>query len=607
MSQVKKRSSKKQAPPAKRRVAGSVIPSLGDVVDARRTTEMPQDVKGKYLGNNTHVNVEKGLFNTKHQVRMTAAWATALNALSNTSPDQQNVTGIAFDEDMDAELTVSRDGRHLVPGSAAQMQSPTSVGLMFIRNPVSGHFIRVGGPGYTQLLVSSLLRTTNLSEVQEDKLIGQGYRYGLMVPLKGLGFKVSYKNKVYKVDTPAFDDVRDVRKVIKAYYDTHLVNPDDQVRGRFGAASLFRDHADRTSAGTGAKVIADYETHSGSIAGLGYKWKQGSNKPKDRLGLSAFPLRNADGVALDGRVNQARMRREKAHCTIAGAGPGVGGNGKDEFQFRFSRRANQHKTHSFKKAYGEPASQYIIGKNGKYHKTKSNVHPTYSCGPTNADVVNPSRNIYQANPGTQFHGKIVRGQDRAAGARAGNGSLRNDLDAISRQLQDPSVSSTALQNRYNTWKRTAPGRDFPAEFAGDDGGFNRKNAVGQKAIYNQFVQQRSNQYLDGVHVGKAGPAATKQGRNVPGRNVAPLVEHFDQMDVDQGNLIDFSEPHVQPKRVRAAPAKRHLIPPAAPAKRGRPPSAKTLAARAATVGSRAPSARNTSVYATARGTKNQIQ
>jgi len=480
------------------RGAARQIPTLGEQV--YRSVLVPEDRRGQYIGAGTEANVQQGLFNHKAQVAITPEWANILNQLR--SQGQENGSPVAFEADSDARITVDpNSGLTYVPGSAAQIASGSPLGLAFVRNPAvtygagaglrhdrRGAFIRVGGPEYRRVIKSVLNGATALPIEQIQKLIVQGFRYGLAPVFQQIGITPqNFEN---------FDDT-----AVRAYYDDNLKNPDQQAVGKFASASAFRNHSGaghiidkRTGQPVNpADLVTDFES-SGSVAGK-YGWSQGLKSSKQRAGLTSHPLRSMTGVAVQGPVTDPNA----GDCNIYGSGPGMGGNGHDQFQLRMYKAKREHRTKSAKRAVGSRAGT-----------DRSIGAPTWYCAGNKAEVTDPGRAVY--GPGT---------------ARGGDVGLGPALNEIAADINNPNVSANALSATYTTWSTdpnrappqfqvpsNIPGRQGKGGFAlfqaprgvvGPDGRYQRapvSKAQGRQ-ISEQFEAQKSNQYLPQQYKGSA--------------------------------------------------------------------------------------------------------
>lgn len=456
------------------------IPTLGNPV--YRTEYVPADRQGAYLGADTQVNVDAGAFNSKKQVAITNEWAQVLNDL--VAAGQDNGSGMAFVADIDARITVDPNtGATFVPGSAAQLNSGTALGLALVRNPAvthgmgaklrtdrRGNFMRVGGDKYRQLIASALSGATPIPMEQINKLIIQGFMYGLARPFAAMGIMVDTSGRVQGLQN--FDET-----ALKAFYDDNLKNPDQRRLGAFAAASVARNFANTgriVDKRTGqpldpAALVADYE-QSGTVRGK-YAWAQGSKSSKERAGLTSHPLRSADGTAVQGAV----MDPNAGECNIYGSGPGMGGSGGDEFQLRLYKGKREHRRRSSKAAYGSRAGT-----------DRSIGAPTYYCAPTKAEVIDSTRSVYQ--PG---------------GSRGGNVGLGTALDAIAQNINRPEVSSQALAARYADWStdpnRSAPQFQVPTNIPGREG----KGGFALFQAPQGVVDPRTGKYIR-APVGRAG-------------------------------------------------------------------------------------------------------
>jgi len=477
-------------------VRTSQIPTLGNPV--RRSVLVPQDRLGQYVGADTQVNVREKLFNKKKYVEITAEWANVLNAL--VQQGQDNGSGMVFTADPDARITIDLANRGtFVPGSQQQVDSNSPFGLVSVRNPAAtykmggqlrndrqGNFIRVGGDSYRHVIASTLSGATALPMEQIAKLVVQGWKYGLAEPLSEMGIIVHSDGRVDNIQN--FD-----ASVMKAFYDDFLKNPDQRRLGGFAAASAVRNHAGaghiidkRTGQlANPADLVAAYE-QNGSIKGR-FGWADGLKSSKQRAGLTSHPLRSADGAAVQGAV----MDPNAGECNIYGSGPGMGGNGHDDFSLRLYKGKREHRRKSTKAAYGSRAGV-----------DRSIGAPTYYCAPTRAEVVDATRSVYQAG-----------------GSRGGNVGLGTALDQISQDINDPTVSAVALAKEYTAWSTDAnrappqfrvpdniPGREGKGGFAlfqaargtvGPDGRY-IVPPVGKtqgRAMSHQFSAQQANSLL----------------------------------------------------------------------------------------------------------------
>lgn len=419
-------------------------PTLGREV--YRNSFVPADRKGAYIGADTYVNKQRDDFNKKKAVVLTREWANVLNRQVQQGLD--NGSGMAFEEDLDAHITVPPNGQvvALVPGSQAQIQQVLNgapYGLVSVRNPANtykmlgnkynndrkGSFMRVGGDAYRRLLRSALTGITPLPQEKIVKLVQQGYLYGFAPAFQQMGIAVT-PNGIQGLSADTFDE-----SVMKSYYDKYFKNPDQQNIGRFAAASLARNYANtgRVVGPNGealdpAKVVNEF-ARDGTVSGK-FKWAPGYKSSKQRAGLTTHPLRTPDGTAIDGPV----LDPNAGECNIYGSGPGMGGNGSDAFQLRLQKAQRQHRKKSSKAAYGARAGT-----------DRSIGAPTYYCAPTKGEIVDASRAIYQ--PG---------------GARGGDVGLANALDQIASEINNPNVSAGALAQSYAQWS-TDPSK-IPDQF-----------------------------------------------------------------------------------------------------------------------------------------------
>lgn len=464
-------------------VRNSGRPTLGNPV--YRNEYVPADRQGAYVGADTEVNVDAGVFNSKKQVAITNEWAQILNQLA--AQGQNNGSNLPFVADVDARITVDpTTGGTYVPGSDAQLASESAYGLAFVRNPAvtyrmgsklrtdrRGSFIRVGGDAYRRLIASALAGTTAIPMEQVNKLIVQGYMYGLARVFANMGISVDASGRVQGLQN--FDET-----ALKNFYDEFLKNPDQRKVGAFAAASAARNFANTgriVDKSTGqplnpAAIVNAFE-RDGTVRNQ-YGWAPGSKSSKDRAGLTSHPLRRADGSAVQGPV----MDPNAGECNIYGSGPGMGGYGGDEFQLRLYKGKREHRRRSSKAAYGARAGT-----------DRSIGAPTYYCAPTKAEVVDSTRSVYQ--PG---------------GSRGGDVGLANALDTIATDLNRPSVSADALAQRYADWStdpnRSAPQFQVPSNIPGRAGkggfalfqGARVGRAAGRQAS-DQFTAQQSNAFL----------------------------------------------------------------------------------------------------------------
>jgi hypothetical protein len=350
----------------------------------------------------------------------------------------------------------SEDIGIVLPGSvsaALALARGVPAGQVRVKNPANRTgYVKVGGSGWANTIrgyVNRTLRPDVERESVEHMLCQAGvYGFGPVFNDHGIQFQavsagegapVRFRLTNRTLETLA-GNTRFLND-IATLYDFLMYDPADGNKGRYGAANLALKNAGRTNLqATGAPVIDDPEqiaqmsqqiaqqfANTGSAAG--FRWSAGYTTPAQRLGLTAFPMRDANGNPL----SPAQSTNPRAgFCSAVGSGPGITQNaragGEGAFGFKFYPTRRDHAT--------GPA--------------------TYHCGDTPSNQVNRFRDVYAQG-----------------GWRAPQQSLTDDLNARLQYLPEEvraQFSPEALDQLYINWAtgnepnpRTNPFFMFPPQ------------------------------------------------------------------------------------------------------------------------------------------------
>lgn len=457
------------------------------------------DQEGFMLGYGTSANARRGFFNTKQQIAITQQVANELNRVSQEDANAvvdgaaQGIilsTGLGgpvgpegrFDyylpnvnqyyQDDRAALYVPASQVNagigiVAPGSFRQLEAlqvGVPAGQVRVKSPLNQRsgYLKVGSKGWLNMIRETARGNTQASREAVENAIGQGALYGLAQVFRNNGVNV-----LTNVDgngnvrfalapgttieslaaNPQFG--RDVAN----WYTIYGVDPADQAKGAYGAANLALRHANKIVGPNGEtdlqavnQSIVDQFAQTGSARGFG--WREGYTLPGQRRGLTAFPLRDANGNPLADPTNP------NGQCTLTGAGPGVNqtarANGNGFFGLRYYPRTRKHVGTGLNDAGVEAA-------------------PTFSCGPTSNYVTNLNRQVYQ------------RGGARASANQSAIEQLaeRNALlnQTLPADLQNV-FSPDALAANYVQWLQNPTATEGTNPFFMVPGGQGRGFSVG---------------------------------------------------------------------------------------------------------------------------------
>ncbi|AGO83853.1 hypothetical protein psal_cds_273 [Pandoravirus salinus] len=398
--------------------------------------------QGRYLGFGTTANAGEGFFNNKLQIVITQEVADRLNEeMAEDLNALQTAAGVPADEapflsaglygpigsqgqvqaylpnltefyqDDRAEIYVPADARDaaiglVVPGSFRQLQALQAgvpAGQVRVKNPNNRTgYLKVGSKGWMNFIRAAAAGRTPSSRDAVENVIGQGALYGLAPIFRDNNINVALVGN-YDQATGAYlgdanGNVRfalvapatvesvasdaKFRRDVANWYANFGVDPGDQAKGAYGAASLGLKHAGRTVGPNGetdvdavSQNIINQFRETGSARGA-FGWAPEYALPQARRGLTAFPLQDANGNPL------ANPSDPSGQCTYAAAGPGVTqdarANGSGFGGKRFYRNMRQHVGTGLNDAGADIAL------------------PTFSCGRTSDFVTNLNRNVYQA-------------------------------------------------------------------------------------------------------------------------------------------------------------------------------------------------------------------
>ncbi|AVK75833.1 hypothetical protein pneo_cds_226 [Pandoravirus neocaledonia] len=456
--------------------------------------------EGLMLGYGTAANAGRGFFNNKQQIVITQEVADALNQVSQR--DQNAVadgaaqgvvlsTGLGgpigpegrfefylpnvnqYYQDDRAALYVPASQVNagvgiVAPGSFRQLaalQQGVPAGQVRIKSPLNQRsgYLKVGSKGWLNMINETARGNTQASREAVENAIGQGALYGLaqvfrnnginvLASLDGNGnvrFALAPGNTIESLAAnPQF------RRDVANWYSIYGVDPADQAKGAYGAANLALRHANKIVGPNGEtnlqavnQAIVDQFAQTGSARGFG--WREGYTLPGQRRGLTAFPLRDAEGNALSDPTNP------NGQCAgIVGSGPGVNqtarANGNGFFGLRLYPRTRKHVGTGLNDAGVEAA-------------------PTFSCGTTSNYVVNANRQVYQ------------RGGARATANQSLNEQLA-ERNALLNQTLPPELqnvfSPDALAANYVQWLQNPMATEGTNPFFMVPGGQGRGFSVG---------------------------------------------------------------------------------------------------------------------------------
>jgi hypothetical protein len=412
------------------------VPSIGKPV--YRNAYVADDLKDRYLGADTFVNYSRPiLFKLKEDYIIDESMADYLSQLLtteyfpllNTTQDPKYTIGLAgndvkgeekwyfkdesahrYEPDERARISVGTyknlpgvknvPKMVMLPGSTLAIEACKKgypAGLVKIKNPANETgYVQVGGPGFVSVLrefanAGALIDINDMQHfVAQGGMYGLGpiyYRYGIQV-------KAEKERDGTVMYTTAFNDT-ELRKLcnnrgfinsVQLYYRENLTNPDQKVKGRYGAASAFLRHASSLStkkdADTGesdaiVKQVQKRLKEGESLSGFAH-WIKDYKTFNQRRGLTAFPLRDSSGNPL----KMPALSPQQGHCNYYGSGPGVSGTSSDPFGFRFTKRARSYKSS------GRPRRWSPIARDPGAPKR------WYVCANTPSYTVNPNRSVY---------------------------------------------------------------------------------------------------------------------------------------------------------------------------------------------------------------------
>lgn len=368
----------------------------------------PKDIRGKYLGDGTFKNANKGFYNTKETVIITQDWANILqeklSTLIKTAP-LRTLLGLGeitkqgygqytslskYIDDPRARLNITSElfpkvPKVVLPGSTqcyALLAKGYSTGLVKVKNPMTSNgYVSIGSDKYIDI-IKSYRANPVIGTLEIQHLLCQGALYGFGHVFYVYGYTdikttLHYGEAMLSMSVDDFVSAITNKAFLKALRSAHnnLVSPDKIRMGQYGAASLMLRHSDKLTGKNGNPITASSISRAlkaGKLKQISH-WDENYRSSSQRSGITAFPMRDMKGKPVS--LEQSH-REDSGYCTLDGSGPGI----------------TQHATRG-----GKLGGRFY--KNERKHSSKKSgqrrASSTYSCGPTPDSSLNPWRQDFR--------------------------------------------------------------------------------------------------------------------------------------------------------------------------------------------------------------------